>query len=155
MTAGKKEDEFLFIPIISAVLLILVVAALVWLNQVRPSLQTSAKPASAVVVDQEPPQVEQTSAGDPAVGQTLFTNTCAACHGAQGQGVPGLGKDMTASQFIADKTDQELIDFIKVGRDPSDPLNTTGVAMPPRGGNPSLSDDDLQNIVSYIRSLHQ
>ena len=33
---------------------------------------------------------------------------------------------MTSSEFIAGKTDDELIEFIKVGRDPSDPLNTTG-----------------------------
>jgi disulfide bond formation protein DsbB len=62
---------------------------------------------------------------------------------------------MTASDFIADKTDAELVDFIKVGRDPSDPLNTTGVAMPPKGGNPALSDDDLLNVVAFIRSLQQ
>jgi len=81
--------------------------------------------------------------------------TCSACHGPEGKGVPGLGKDMTASEFITGKTDAELVDFIKVGRDPSDPLNTTGVAMPPKGGNPALSDDDLLNVVMFIRTLQQ
>jgi disulfide bond formation protein DsbB len=61
---------------------------------------------------------------------------------------------MTASEFIADKSDDELIAFIKVGRDPSDPLNTTGVAMPPKGGNPALSDEDLQDIIAFIRTIH-
>jgi disulfide bond formation protein DsbB len=93
--------------------------------------------------------------GDPLVGKEKFTATCSACHGMAGEGIPGLGKDMRTSQFIAGKTDQELVKFIKVGRDPSDPLNTTGVAMPPKGGNPALNDDDLYDIVSYIRTLQQ
>ncbi len=94
------------------------------------------------------------SKGDPAKGQELFTS-CSACHGPSGEGVPGLGKDMTHSEFIAGKTDDELVEFIKVGRDASDPLNTTGVAMPPKGGNPALSDEDLYDIVAYVRSLQQ
>ena len=97
----------------------------------------------------------QVSAGDPATGQTLFISTCSACHGPAGEGVPGLGKDMTTSEFIGGKTDTDLISFIKAGRDPSDPLNTTGVAMPPKGGNPVLNDEDLQHIVAYIRSIHK
>lgn len=93
--------------------------------------------------------------GDPLAGKEKFTVTCSACHGPLGEGIPGLGKDMKTSKFIADRTDKELVEFIKVGRDPSDPLNTTGVAMPPKGGNPALNDDDLYNIVSYIRVIQQ
>jgi mono/diheme cytochrome c family protein len=94
-------------------------------------------------------------AGDAAAGKDVFVGTCSACHGPEGKGIPGLGKDMTTSEFIAGKTDAELVDFIKVGRDPSDPLNTTGVAMPPKGGNPALSDDDLFDVVAFIRTIHE
>ncbi len=94
------------------------------------------------------------SKGDSAAGKELFI-TCAACHGPVGEGVEGLGKDMTTSEFIAGKTDDELIAFIKVGRDPSDPANTTGIAMLPKGGNPALSDDDLYDIVAYMRTLQK
>jgi mono/diheme cytochrome c family protein len=90
--------------------------------------------------------------GDPVKGEELFV-TCAACHGPKGEGVAGLGKDMTTSEFIAGKSDDELVEFIKVGRAPDDPLNTTGVAMLPKGGNPSLSDEDLYDLVAYIRTL--
>jgi disulfide bond formation protein DsbB len=45
--------------------------------------------------------------------------------------------------------------FIKTGRPASDPLNTTGVDMPPKGGNPALSDQDLADIIAFIRSIHQ
>lgn len=101
----------------------------------------------------EEPSTE-TSVGDPVKGKELFV-TCAACHGPDGEGVQGLGKDMTTSEFIASKSDDELVDFIKVGRAPDDPLNTTGVAMLPKGGNPALSDEDLYDIVAYIRTLQQ
>jgi disulfide bond formation protein DsbB len=97
----------------------------------------------------------QAAVGDPAAGQKLFTSTCSACHGPAGEGLPGLGKDMTTSEFIAGKSDEELVAFIKVGRDPSDPLNTTGVAMPPKGGNPALSDEDLYHLIAYIRTIHK
>jgi disulfide bond formation protein DsbB len=100
-------------------------------------------------------QPEQAPAGDPAAGKEKFGVTCVACHGPAGEGVPGLGKDMTTSEFIAGKTDTELVEFIKVGRDPSDPLNTTGVAMPPKGGNPALNDQDLYNLVAFIRILQK
>lgn len=93
--------------------------------------------------------------GDAQVGQKLFAATCSACHGPTGEGIQGLGKDMTKSEFIAGKTDDELVSFVKVGRDPSDPLNTTGVAMPPKGGNPALNDEDLYNIVAYVRMLQK
>jgi disulfide bond formation protein DsbB len=96
-----------------------------------------------------------TFAGDPVAGKEKFVSSCSACHGPEGQGVEGLGKDMRSSQFITERSDQELIEFIKAGRDPSDPLNTTGVGMPAKGGNPALTDEDLFDIVAYIRSLRQ
>ena len=95
------------------------------------------------------------SKGDAAAGQKLFATSCAACHGPKGEGVPGLGKDLITSKFVAEKTDDQLVEFIKAGRAPNDPLNTTGIAMPPKGGNPALTDQDLYNIVAYIRSIHQ
>jgi disulfide bond formation protein DsbB len=66
-----------------------------------------------------------------------------------------LGKDLTTSQFVKDKSDAELVAFVKQGRPASDPANTTGVDMPPRGGNPALSDTDLANIVAFIRTLNK
>lgn len=99
-------------------------------------------------------QAATASTGDAEKGKAIFT-TCAACHGPNGEGVKGLGKPFTTSEFIASKTDAELVEFLKVGRPVGDPLNTTGVAMPPKGGNPALSDEDLFNVIAYVRTLHQ
>jgi mono/diheme cytochrome c family protein len=95
------------------------------------------------------------SKGDPTAGEPLFQGTCAACHGPDAKGLPTLGKDLTTSEFAKEKTDQELLAFIKVGRPVSDPLNTTNVDMPPKGGNPALSDQDLLNIIAYVRTLEE
>ena len=93
--------------------------------------------------------------GNTVEGKTYYDQTCAACHGMNGKGLPKLGKDLTTSTFIAEKTDAQLLAFVKKGRLPSDPLNTTGVAMPPKGGNPALTDQQLMDIISYIRQIHQ
>jgi disulfide bond formation protein DsbB len=104
-----------------------------------------------------PPEEEQGEevSGDVAAGETAFAGTCVSCHGPDAKGLPGLGKDLTTSAFVADNTDAELIAFLKVGRPASDPANTTGVDMPPKGGNPALDDQDLADIVAYLRSIHE
>ncbi len=93
--------------------------------------------------------------GNPVDGKTLFGQTCAACHGMDAKGLPKLGKDLTTSTFISGKTDDDLLKFVEQGRQPSDPLNTTGVAMPPKGGNPALTDQQIMDIISYVRTIHQ
>lgn len=86
-------------------------------------------------------------------GQELYSATCASCHGPDAKGLEGLGKDLTDSEFAIGLSDDDLVAFIKQGRSASDPLNTTGVDMPAKGGNPALTDDDLHAIVDYLRTL--
>ena len=69
-------------------------------------------------------------------------------------GIPGLGKPLIGSKFVASQTDEQLLAFLQVGRPITDPLNTTGVMMPARGGNPNFTDDKLVEIIAYIRSLN-
>lgn len=95
------------------------------------------------------------AAGDPAAGEEQYNVVCTACHGPGGVGIEGLGKDMTTSEFISGQSDQELLAFVKVGRSIGDPLNTTGVDMPAKGGNPALNDDQIIDIIAYMRTLQQ
>lgn len=101
------------------------------------------------------PAGSPTPAGDATAGKASYDTTCIACHGPDGKGMPGLGKDLTTSEFVNSKTDAEMVEFIKTGRPASDPLNTTKVDMPPKGGNPALTDQDIINIVAYLRKIHQ
>lgn len=88
-------------------------------------------------------------------GRSLFQSTCASCHGSNARGIPGLGKDVIDSEFVRGLNDEELLNFIIVGRSPTDPLNTTGIIMPARGANPALSDEQIQDIIVFIRSEAQ
>ncbi len=110
-------------------------------------------PAPAEPTTPAPAPVEPATPVTALDGKALFSVTCPACHGLDAKGLPGLGKDMTTSEFIASRSDAELVEFIKRGRAFNDPLNTTGVPMPPMGANPALSDADLLAIVEFIRSL--
>jgi disulfide bond formation protein DsbB len=47
-----------------------------------------------------------------------------------------------------------LVEFLNTGRPAEHPDNESGITMPPKGGNPSLSDDDLADIAAYLRTLN-
>jgi disulfide bond formation protein DsbB len=134
-----------------AVVLIVLVAPMAGRRQVSstptplPS-PTIAGPTQVALVTYDPITVS--------AGEQLFQSTCAACHGFNAQGVPGLGKTLIGSAFADSLTDDELVAFIERGRDLTDPLNTTGVLMPPKGGNPALSETNLHEIVAYLRTLN-
>jgi mono/diheme cytochrome c family protein len=100
-----------------------------------------------------PPSGGGEDVGGAAQGQELFKSTCAACHGQSAEGIDGLGTDMNNNEFIQSQSNADLIVFIAVGRSTTDPDNTTGVDMPPKGGNSSLTDTDLADIVDYLRTL--
>jgi disulfide bond formation protein DsbB len=95
------------------------------------------------------------SAEDIAQGETIFSSTCSACHGPDAKGLPNLGKDLTTSEYVRDNDDETLLQLLVEGRPSGHELNTTGVDMPPKGGNPSLSEDDLKTVVAYLRSINQ
>lgn len=97
----------------------------------------------------------ESSAGNAANGETIFKSLCAACHGQDATGIPSLGKDLVNSEFTDGLSDQEFVDFIIEGRSTSDPANTTDEEMPPRGGNPDLTEQDLADVVAYLRTLSE
>jgi len=88
-----------------------------------------------------------------AAGQKVFLTTCATCHGKDAKGLPKLGKNLHSNEFVQSKSDDELVAFVQHGRPVDDPLNTTHVAMPPKGGNPALTDDDIKHVVAFVRTL--
>lgn len=93
--------------------------------------------------------------GDASAGEKVYQTTCIACHGPDAKGVPNLGKSLhpSDSDFVSSQTDEELVEYIKVGRRVDDPLNTTGIDMPPKGGNPALSEQEMHDVVAFMRTL--
>jgi cytochrome c oxidase subunit 3 len=86
-------------------------------------------------------------------GKAIALETCASCHGAELRGMERNGKSLVESAFVAARSDAEVLAFLKVGRQPFDPENTTGVGMPARGGNPTLDDGKLADVIAFLRVL--
>ena len=118
-----------------------------------PSQATIGKLASSAIVDKAGGVDKLLTTVLYTEGRELFITSCTACHGPQGQAKPHLGKDIAHSMFVAGRTDDQMVSYIKTGRPVDDPLNTTGVPMPPKGGNPALTDEQIHKIIAYIRVL--
>ena len=69
--------------------------------------------------------------------------------------MPNFGKDLTTSAFLSETPDGEFLVFINEGRPAGHPENTTGVDMPAKGGSASLDDEDILNIIAYVRTLQE
>lgn len=94
--------------------------------------------------------LQSAKAADLKAGQTKFQTLCVTCHGASGKGdgaaAAGLNskpKDLSATK----RTDAELKKIIKEGG----AANGMSPLMPPWGS--ALSEQDLNNVIVYIRSL--
>jgi mono/diheme cytochrome c family protein len=90
----------------------------------------------------------QTLPGDPSKGETLYaTSGCAQCHGSGLEG--GVGPALNPIVQLPGVTDALspafLIDTITNGRKPA-----SGTAMPPKGGNDKLTDQDVKDLAAFI-----
>lgn len=144
MSAASRSLQQSSALVMPGILLVsaLTILSLLLLVQMRP--MSLPKPAASAALD--PAAVK--------AGRTIFLTVCAACHGPKATGLKGLGKPLIGSVFFNGHSDDELLAFLQRGRPVTDPLNTTGVTMPARGGRPTLTDTDLQHVIAYIRSLN-
>lgn len=113
---------------------------------------------TAVIAEGEPtPLPDATVAADYgadlALGKQNFEETCAGCHGFQGEGVTGLGLPLVTSPLVLYANDADLLAFLREGRAADHPDNTVGVSMPPSGGRPDWTDIDLLSVIAYLRQL--
>jgi len=86
-----------------------------------------------------------TAVADP--GRDVYEKTCVTCHGANGKGaIPGV-PDLTARAGPLAKPESLLVEHALKGfQSPGSPM-----AMPPKGGNPSLTPDQIKQAVRYMR----
>jgi len=144
----EKESEFgrgyFLLFGLGAGMFVTIVVAVAVLILTAPAPEVSAEPTVPAAGGE---------LGDPASGEELFSQTCVACHGDGGVGVDGLGPTLIGNEFVTGLSDDELIAFLNTGRPADHPDNESGITMPPKGGNPSLSDEDLADIAVYLRTL--
>jgi mono/diheme cytochrome c family protein len=89
------------------------------------------------------------SAESVAAGKQIYQRNCASCHGASGQGGPGNDLIPAAPSLVSGKwahgaSDGEIFDNVKNGVGPD-------FNMVPF--KDSLKDDDIWNVVNFIRSI--
>src|ERR1700722_11528382 len=72
-------------------------------------------------------------------GGRLYRANCTVCHGAEGNGVPGI--DLAHNKFRRAKDDDDIAAIIRTG--------IPGTAMPPN----NFSDFQALTIVAYLRSI--
>ena len=85
---------------------------------------------------------EQWPIGDPELGAEIYAVSCKPCHGGDGEGGGGgVFPTLNPNDFVQDNSNGERVSFLGVGR--------AGTAMP--GFDRRLSEDDLANVVAYLR----
>ncbi len=106
----------------------------------------SEAPAAAVAPAVETPAVVATAAApENAVGKSVFNKTCSLCHASGAAGAPKFGNKDEWGPRIAQGNDV-LYKHALEG------FTGTKGAMPARGGNTSLSDDEVKAAVNYMVS---
>ena len=89
--------------------------------------------------------------GDPNKGATLYAQNCTVCHGAGLEG--GIGAVLNPIDKLPGVPDvldpNFLIAVITNGRQPQ-PGDPKQIAMPPKGGNAALTDQDVKDLAAFI-----
>lgn len=85
--------------------------------------------------------------GDPVHGEELYSQTCIACHGPDGKGAIAGIPDLTLTNGRLSKSNDVLMANVINGYQSEGSL----MAMPPKGGNPELSEQDIADVLAYLR----
>lgn len=103
-----------------------------------PAAEAAAAPAP---VAEAAPAAAAPAAGDLALGEKVYGTTCLACHGAGVLGAPKTGDKAGWTARVAKGA-------AALHKTAVDGVNM----MPPRGGNPSLSDAEVTAAVDFMLS---
>ena len=111
-------------------------------GQVRvgnPEQVVAAEASGSMQVAAAQPPAQEAAAGDAKSGEDVYNGGCLACHGTGAAGAPKLGDKAAWEPRAAQGLDALVANAIK-GKG----------AMPPKGGNPSWSDQEIRNAIEFM-----
>lgn len=105
----------------------------------KESAAAAPAPVQTAAVEEQTPPKKKDPAPEKSVGQKVYESTCMACHLMGVAGAPKVGDQAAWAPRLA-KGNDALVASVING------LN----AMPPRAGNPQLTDTDIQQAVAFM-----
>lgn len=148
----QKDTDFMkvFVGILLGLLAFMILAIIganAISNKQSVDVQNDSRVQAAIEKRIEPvgevntAEIKQAAAGSGGAidAKSIYQNTCFACHGTGAAGAPKLGDNGAWKDRIAKGMDT-LVDHAINGFN----------AMPPKGGNAGLSDEEVRAVVKYI-----
>lgn len=81
--------------------------------------------------------------------EQIYTQNCMVCHADDGSGaMPGVS-DMSKSKRLFTVSESELVARMKQGIQ----VKGSQLSMPPKGGNPDLTDSELLKALKYLKRI--
>ena len=81
-----------------------------------------------------------------------YNARCGFCHGADLNGIDGLGVTLKDSIFLQDMNTESIVAFLKIGRMPNSEDSISGGVMP---GFNWLEDSELEEIANFIKDKRE
>ena len=145
VTVHDSDDNETFVakPLLSpAMLVALIVIPVVALFAISGYLTNSRKPAKGAIV------TAPIAANAPDAGQQIYNQACASCHGPNATAL--------VRKTFLQKSNFELLAFVKQGRTTLESEISGGQAMPAMGGpnNTGLTDGEVLKIIQFMRQAN-
>ena len=143
-TSDDDEEAYVAKPLLSpAMLVALIVIPVAALFAISGYLTNSRKPAKGAIV------TAPIAANAADAGQQLYNQACASCHGPNATAL--------VRKAFLQKSNFELLAFVKQGRTTLESEISGGQAMPAMGGpnNTRLTDGEVLKIIQFMRQANQ